>query len=169
MSKDLYSFIFTSMRFLVPSPSREAEMQTMAKSLVVVVESENPLFKDDDNKFRTASAMIAVAYREGSLRSKIVGDCTESKPGETCKGQPRSFCTMQIHQTNGGTSELNEDPVKCFRAGFTTLRTSVRTCRKHPIAWYVAGGPDACENTRSQRLSDDRMWLAGDIYKRFKD
>jgi len=41
----------------------------------------------------------------------------------------------------------------------TMLRTSLRVCPSHPIAWY-ASGPAGCGSTRAQRISRDRMNLA---------
>jgi hypothetical protein len=164
MNETLFAFALTSMKFLAPEANRQSDHAV--KALVAVVETEEPLFKDDTEKFRTTALMIAVAFREGSLRPIVVGDCTESKPGEKCKGRPRSFCTLQIHETSGGSTALNEDPVLCFRAGFRLLKTSFRVCPSHPVAWYAEGGKSSCQSVRAQRISNDRMYLARQIFFR---
>lgn len=166
MDDKLLSFALASMKFLSPEPSRQADHEVMARALVTAVESQDPLFKDDADKKRTVSVVIAVAFREGSLRVRVNGDCTESKPGEPCKGRPRSFCTMQVHESIGGTAALNDDPVLCFNTGLTHLRTSVRICPKFPIAQYAYGREGACQDLRSQRISNDRMHIAKQLYTR---
>ncbi len=131
----------------------------MASVIAEVVAAERPLFADDESRERTAALVVAVAWREGSLRESIEGDCTESKPGEPCKGAPRSFCSMQVHTTSGGDASLNEDPAKCIRTGMSMLRTSIRVCREHPIAFY-SSGPRGFKGERAQRISRDRIALA---------
>jgi len=165
----LYSFAFSSMTFLSPEKDRVSEHEIMSAAFARVVDASDPLFKDDADKLRTMSVLVAVAFREGSLRPRVEGDCTESKPGEKCKGRPRSFCTFQVHQTMGGNDSLNEDPVKCVRAGMKILRTSVRVCPTKPINWYAAGGEHACENERATRISNDRMAIAKKLYARMVD
>jgi hypothetical protein len=160
MPKDLFAFVVSSVTSLIPAPERAADIELIAKPLTQVLESEAPIFADDEDKTKTASTVIAVAFREGSLKLRVVGDCTLSKPGQPCKGRPRSFCTMQIHETSGGTAALNDDIAACFRKGLSMLRTSVKTCPKHPVAWYAAGGIQACENLRAQKISFDRMFIA---------
>ena len=73
---------------------------------------------------------------------------------------------MQVHESIGGTAALNDDPVLCFKTGLIHLRTSVRTCPKFPIAQYAYGREGACEDLRSQRISNDRMYIAKQLYSR---
>lgn len=106
------------------------------------------LFKDDDDRRRTVSLLVAVAFRESSLRNDAVGD----------HGQ--SFCAFQIHRTNGGGKALTEDAEACVRKALGMLRASIRICPRAPIAWYAAGGTGACTNERAIRISNDRMVVA---------
>jgi hypothetical protein len=128
-------------------------------AIVHVVEDERPLFADDSSREKTIALLVAVAWREGSLREKVDGDCVEKTAEGRCIAHPRSFCTMQVHQSSGGSAALNEDPQKCIRAGMAILRQSMHMCTDHPLAWY-ASGPRACTNVRAQRISRDRMALA---------
>jgi hypothetical protein len=164
--EQLYSVGLSAMTFLSPEKARLPEHEIMARAFATVVSEQDPIFKDDKDKLRTLSTGIAVAFREGSLRPSVVGDCTESKAGEKCKGRPRSFCSFQVNESMGGDASLNEDPVKCVRVGMKILRTSARICPRFPINWYAAGGEHACEDERATRISNDRMALAKRIYER---
>lgn len=131
----------------------------MTDAIVHVVEDERPLFVDDSSRERSIALVVAVAWREGSLREKVQGDCVEKTKEGQCIAHPRSFCTMQVHQSSGGNETLNDDPQKCIRAGMAILRESMKVCPEHPVAYY-ASGPGACTNERAQRISRDRMALA---------
>lgn len=131
----------------------------MTDAIVHVVEDERPLFTDDSSREKTIALLVAVAWREGSLREKVSGDCVEKTKEGGCIAHPRSFCTMQVHASSGGDESLNEDPEKCIRMGMALLRQSMRACTDHPIAFY-ASGPNGCTNVRAQRISRDRMALA---------
>ena len=111
------------------------------------VEADRPLFENDPDRRRTAALLVAVAFRESSFHAKAVGD----------HGQ--SFCAFQIHRSSGGTPALLKDVDACVRSGLALLRTSLRVCPTHPVAWY-ASGPVGCSNDRAQRISRDRMNLA---------
>jgi len=148
------TFALSSMLLLAPG----RDHTVLAQAVSDVVEAERPLFQNDEDKLRTTSLIIAIAFREGSLRTSVVGDCDGSKPGE-CKGRARSFCTAQIHESNGGSEWLNENPLLCIQKELAMLRVSFRTCAAFPVAWY-ASGPNGCTNERAQRISKDRMNLA---------
>jgi hypothetical protein len=107
---------------------------------------------DDDARRQVAALLVAVAFREGSLRTRVEGDFDK-------RGRPHSFCTMQIHDRSGGTPALNDDLELCITTGLQMLRTSSRICPTHPIAFY-AEGPAGCTSRRAQRISNDRMALA---------
>ena len=147
------------------APGRDHHV--LADAITARVEAEAPLFKDDADKRRTTAYLVAVAYREGSLFPDIVGDCTEGGKAVSvdgvwkCSGgRPRSFCTFQSHETSGGTKALLADVNACVGKGFAMLRTSMKICPEHPMAWYAAGGVSACTNARAQRLARDRLALA---------
>lgn len=155
----LLDFVLAGATHLDPAHGHEV----IARAVAHVVESERPLFKDDADRHRTASLVLAVAWREGSLRASVVGDCEKSKPGEACKGTPRSFCSLQIHVSSGGSQALNDDPELCIRAGLAMLRTSMSVCPSAPLAWYAAG-PKGCDNERAQRISRDRLAVARRVF-----
>lgn len=147
---------FTTMAMNILAPGLDHSV--MSQAMTTVIESEPPIFHDDSYKLRTASLIVAVAYREGTFGLSVIGDCDNSKPGE-CKGKPHSFCTMQINEVMGGGPQLNEDPVSCIRLGHRLLRMSAKSCPSSPVAWY-ASGPQGCGNNRAQKISKDRMNLA---------
>lgn len=168
MLEALYEFGAAAVGYLAgPVDTRPEEHEYVMHAAAEVVDEEPALFKDDPQKLRTLSAVLAVAYREGGLRAKVVGDCTLSKPGEPCKGRPRSFCTMQVNESIGGSAALNDDIKTCFRTGLRILRQSTRFCPALPVAWYAVGGEaeKACVSDRGKRISTDRMALAQRVYK----
>lgn len=156
MSSTILAFTFALARAVDP----EHDHSTMVEAIAKVAIASPPLFADDANKEKTLSLLVSVAWREGSLRESVEGDCSESKPGEPCKGRPSSFCSFQIHRSSGGSAALNADPELCVRTGMALLRTSMKVCSAHPIAHYAAG-PSGCSNVRAQRISRDRLALAG--------
>jgi hypothetical protein len=136
-------FVLAAMTQLAPGRDHAA----LADAIARVVDREPPLFANDDDRRRTAALLVAVAFRESTLHADAVGD------GGT------SFCAFQIHRSAGGSRELLDAPERCVQMGFAILRTSVKTCSSHPVAWY-ASGPAGCTNPRAQRISRDRMALA---------
>lgn len=139
----IYAFVLACMLLL----AGDRDHKRLAGAIATAVDEAPPLFRDDADKRKTSALLVAVAFREGSLRESVTGD----------KG--RSFCTFQIHATSGGSSALNDDPLACARKGRDMLRESFRVCPEHPVAWY-AEGPTGCTSDRAQRISRDRMNLA---------
>lgn len=144
---NIAAFILAAMNVVAPAVDHDQLATAMAK----VVDAQ-PFAKDDASRQQIAALLVAVAFREGSLRMHVEGDFDRS-------GKPRSFCTMQIHASSGGSSALNDDPELCFRTGLAILRTSQRICPAHPVAFYAAG-PAGCASPRAQRISADRIALA---------
>lgn len=118
------------------------------------VDAEAPLFSEDADKRKTASFLVAVAFRESSLRLGAIGD------------RGTSFCAFQISRSSGGTRAMLTDADMCVGHAFGMLRTSFRICRRAPLAWYAVGGTSACTNARAIRISNDRIALAARIRAR---
>jgi hypothetical protein len=138
------------------APARQHE--ELSTAITNRVEAEPPLFKGDEDRHRTAAFLVAIAFRESSLRAAAVGDHV--------KGKPTSFCAFQVNLPWGRKSaegwtgqDLLEDPEKCVTTALHMLRISMRVCPQHPLAWYAAG-PAGCESPRAQRISRDRMAIA---------
>lgn len=141
-------FVLAAMTQLAPG----RDHQVLGGAIARAVDSNKPLFVNDDDRRRTAALLVAVAFRESTFKADAVGD------------HGKSFCAFQIHRSSGGSPELLEDVDACARTGLTLLRTSLKVCSAHPIAWYAAG-PQGCDNQRAQKISRDRMalaaWLVG--------
>lgn len=138
------------------APARQHD--DLANAIANRVEAEAPLFKADEDRHRTAALLVAIAFRESSLRAAAVGDHVA--------GKPTSFCAFQLHLPWGAKTadgwtgaDLLEDPEKCVAAAMRMLRESMQACPSSPIAWYAAG-PAGCESPRAQRISRDRLAIA---------
>lgn len=153
----LLKFVLAAMLKLAPG----RDHQVLAESVVRVLDANAPLFAGDPGKRKTAGLVVAVAFRESSLRADAVGDCV----GGPCArgGRPRSFCAMQIHETSGGSPALLTNADVCFTKGLAMLRVSAHEDPAHPIAWY-AGGPRGFKSEEARRVSRDRMDLARRLY-----
>lgn len=158
----LFPWIMAASSLLAPQRTHDRLAQAIASS----VEAAPPLFKGDDDRRRTSALLVAIAFRESSLRADAVGDHRA--------GKPTSFCAFQInlpwgHKTaEGWTGEdLVEDPQKCVTAAMTMLRISMRVCPSSPLAWYAAG-PIGCQDERAQRISRDRMAIAARLIRDVK-
>jgi hypothetical protein len=150
----LFTWVVTASTLLAPARQHDR----LAEAIATRVEAEDPLFKGDDDRHRTAAFLVAIAFRESSLRADAVGDHVG--------GKPTSFCAFQVHlpwshKTSEGWTgrDLIEDPDKCVTAALHMLRDSIRACPAYPLASY-AEGPGGCESGRAQRISRDRMAIA---------
>jgi hypothetical protein len=141
-------FVLSAMASLVG----EARVDAALAAAIVRAADEAPLFAGEDGARRTAALLVAVAFRESSLKLDAVGD------------HGRSFCAFQIHASSGGTAALLTDADACVRKALSMLRESLRVCPAHPVAFY-ASGPGACTNERAQRISRDRLALAHRLAK----
>lgn len=111
-----------------------------------VVLSEPPLFRDEPMHEKTLALVVAIQYRASGFRSDALGD------------HGRSYCSMQIHESIGGSDALLRDPSACVRAGLSFLRASLRVDPSHPVAFYARG--PRYESLEARRISDDRMRIA---------
>jgi hypothetical protein len=144
-------FVLAAMTQLAPG----RDHSELGGAIARVVDANKPLFANDADHRRTASLLVAVAFRESTFVANVVGD----------KGQ--SFCAFQIHRSSGGTPALLEDVDACVTSGMNLLRVSLRVCPSYPVAWY-ASGPLGCKNDRAQRISRDRMNLAAYLFGQVK-
>lgn len=155
-------FVLAAMSAVAPG----RDHTTLGTAIANVVEAEAPLFRGDHDFRRTESLIVAIAFREGSLLLSVEGDhdCKRRDDAKRCveKGAPRSFCTMQIHDSSGGSAALNADPEACIRTGLGMVRRSMRACSLVPLAWYAVGGPPerACVSAYGEKISRDRIALA---------
>ncbi len=142
-------FVLAAMLSLAPGRDHIA----LATAITARVLAEPPLFANDESKIRTASYLVAVAFRESSLTVDIAGD------------HGRSYCAFQIHESAGGKPSMRTDADACVAKAFEMLRTSMRVCPSAPLAWYAEGGANACSSVRAKRISADRMRIASKLAK----
>lgn len=131
-------FVLYAMIDLAPNRDHVAN----ATAITRVVLAEPPLFRGDESRMRTAALIVAIAFRESSLRNDA-------------KSATGDYCMMQINRR----PDLARDVAQCVRVAMAMLRESMRMCPDHPVAFYAAG-PGACANERAKRISNDRMALA---------
>lgn len=150
----LLPWVLAASSLLAPGRSHDR----LASAIVRRVEAEPPLYKEDEDRKKTAAFLVAVAFRESSLRADAVGDMHA--------GKPTSFCAFQIHlpagqKTGDGWTgqDLLDDADKCVATALRMIRTSMKMCPAHPLAFY-ASGPAGCTSPRAQRISRDRTAMA---------
>lgn len=150
----LFAWVAAASTLLAPARHHDE----LATAIANRVEAEAPLFKGDEDRHRTAALLVAIAFRESSLRAAAVGDHVG--------GKPTSFCAFQVNlpwgrkTPDGWTGQdLLDDPDKCVAAAMRMLRVSMQVCPSSPLAWYAAG-PAGCQSPRAQRISRDRMAIA---------
>ena len=143
------AFTLAAMASLAP----ERNHDTLGRAIADRVDAESPMFGADPDKRKTASWLVAISFRESSFKNDITSKTAD-------------HCAFQIHLSPGAkttegwsAADLRDDAGKCVAVAFRMLRTSLRLCEAHPLAWY-AEGPRGCASPRAQRLSADRMWLA---------
>lgn len=162
MGETLTQWLLAAALSLAPNRNHEPLVMAIDK----VVSSQKPLFVGDETRQRTAALVLAINFREGSLRPDIKGDKDK-------KGNYTSFCSMQINLPNGAKAsegwtgeDIAEDPVKCITVGVRMLRVSMRMCPKYPVAFYAEGvDTRSCSSKRAQWISNDRMFIATKLVK----
>lgn len=152
------AFTIAAMQFIAPGRDHDELGGAIARR----AEAEAPLFADDADRRKTIALLVAVGFRESSLRNDAEGD------HDTKTKAPTSFCAFQIHlpwgaRTREGWSgaDLKADPNRCVEVAFRMLRGSIIQCRALPsderLAVYARG---RCDSAEGQRLSRDRSFLA---------
>jgi hypothetical protein len=144
---------------------------------IATTASREPLPGFSENE--TAALIASVAWFESRFQPNAEGDCTDAarrvsvdcrRPGAI----PRSFCAMQIHETNlagYGTSraEILGSIDRCIVIGLRIMRESFRVCarraRGERLAWYAAGGGECSRKEDAIRKSKHRIAL-GDYFAR---
>lgn len=154
----LFTWVLAASSVLAPTRQHDR----LAEAITNRVAAEEPLFNGDVDRRRTSALLVAIAFRESSLRADAVGDHVA--------GNPTSFCAFQLHLPWGRTTaegwsgnELLEDPEKCVSAAMRMLRISMKVCPSSPLAWYAAGSA-GCGSARAQRISRDRMAIAQRLF-----
>ena len=135
--------VFVSMAMAVLAPQRDTT--DLAMAITTVVESEPPLFAHDESRVKTASLVVAVAFRESSFRNDAVGD------------HGRARCAFQLWDTS---DEVLSDPEMCTRIAMSRLRESLQACGPRNMLGIYAAGPRGCVSEHAKRISADRLWLA---------
>lgn len=151
---DLYAFALASMGLLEPqiNPGVLSRHAELAGAIARRVDVEAPLFRDDEDKRKTAALLVAIAYRESGFRLDAVGD------------SGTSYCALQVSSGAGGTRAMLKDADLCVLGGFRVLQWSVRSCPAAPVALY-ASGLRGCAMARARRISRDRMAIAARLVR----
>jgi hypothetical protein len=137
----------------------------------------SPLFGGDHGGERTAALVVSVAWFEGRLNPRAEGDRTCKRyDGERCieRGEPTSFCTMQIAESNfpalGVTREIVQGSIdSCIDAGLRMMKSSFSVCRakplEHRLDWYATGGEGCVAPFHDEGVHRVRrgQWLFGAV------
>lgn len=180
MSITLLEYVFVCLVYLVPGRPAFQHVP-LAVAITQAVEESEPLFQDDGPteidgvqlpaKSRTAALMAAVAYRESTARPHAAGDCRGLEPGspKCTPEKARSFGAFQQWIDPGNRSrsglrgsEFLERADLQAKDALEMLHASFHACHAYPLAWYAHGrnAREACEDKRSQMLSNERLWYA---------
>jgi len=138
----LYLLVLRMATLLVPTNDPIVRHGAFATAVVEEISETGPLFRDDASGARSAALLVAIGFRESTLRNDVESPTHDS-------------CALQINRR----PDLKEDVRECVRVGVKMLRESMRMCRDYPVAFY-ASGPGACENARARAISNDRMAMA---------
>lgn len=123
----------------------------LAIAIANAVDAGPAIFQGDADKRRTAALMVAVAFRESSLRADAVGD------------SGHAVCAFQIYD---GPKSLLVDTDACAREGLRMLRESAKVDPSNPVAFYARGPRYRSE--KAQSISRDRMNLAKWVHGKAK-
>lgn len=135
------AFVTAAMQALVPA----VDHTELADAIARRVDAEAPLFKADADRRMTAAFLVAVAYRESSLKLDAIGD------------HGRARCAFQLW---AAPAEVLTDADLCVRIGFERLRESVKVCGAKNLLGLYASGPNGCVSDKARRISNDRLAIA---------
>jgi hypothetical protein len=156
MPPELYALLLAGRLMSASLAPLTDERAALSDATAREVWADEPFYRGDEDRVRTLALHIAVAYREGGLQTRAIGDLSSGG----------SFCAYQIHVSSGGSRELTESAPLCARHGHRMLRASIRNCREAPVAWY-AEGPLGCSSERARRISADRVALADRLVRTY--
>lgn len=141
--------IFTILAWMnLLAPGRQhGEMATAIASVII---EDAPLFRDDESKLRTAAFVVAVGFRESSLRNDAIGD------------HGRALCMFQLWDTS---RDVLTNPELCARIAMQRMRESIRACGTGNELGLYAVGPKGCASEHAKRISRDRMGIARRLAK----
>lgn len=147
-SMALWKLVLMWMVELQPSALWRDTYEDTAIAIADVVESERPLFENDEARIRTAATLVALARYESSFDPNAWGD----------RGNGDSYGLYQ--QQRFGKLR---DPREATRVAISQIRISARICgrraKNEMLGWYAAGG-DGCDNAVGLAKSRNRMKLA---------
>ena len=66
----LFTWVVAASTLLAPARHHDP----LAEAIASRVEAEPPLFKGDEDRKRTSALLVAIAFRESSLRADALGD-----------------------------------------------------------------------------------------------
>ena len=152
------------------SPWRSSYERT-ARAIAKASEAQ-PLFAGEDGPEKTAALVVSVAWFESRFQPDALGDHERLADGR--KGEPTSFCAMQINRTNlaglGVSREkLLGDIDACIGAGLRLMRASFRVCAGQEVErrldWYAVGGNACTRPPRDEGAHRMRkgMWLFSSV------
>ena len=165
----LETWILAMMLVLEPNAPWKGTYEASAHTIAEVSERES-LFAGKDGPRKTASLFVSLGWFEARFKPDAEGDHAKLAGGQ--KGEPASFCMMQIGRSNlrwlGTTPEaIQKDFGVCVRTARKMLSTSMHLCSTRPLeerlAWYAAGG-DGCPSTAGVRESGHRIRKAQWIF-----
>lgn len=145
MTPALLTFVLAAMSSLAPH-SDHVELGT---AIADVVDARAPLFKNDADRRRTASLLVAVAWRESTFRLDAIGD------------HGRARCAFQLWSA---PKEVLTDAHLCTSIAFDRLRESFRICGPSNMLGIYAAGSNGCSMPRAKHISADRSALAQRVY-----
>jgi hypothetical protein len=139
---------------------RKARFEAIERDMLEVVfdSAEPPLFEGPTGRLLTWTLLNSIVSYESGYRLDV-----EMGTGKYARGDNgKSVCLVQINVGTGyvtvGSNKWNADDLlkdrkKCFRAGLTAMRDSIKVCQSNPkTAWlaaYTSG-------------SKDKGWLAAE-------
>lgn len=148
LSFKLWVLIFVWMVSLAPSTPWRDTYESTAITMALTVETEEPLYQNDDTRIRTAATLVALARYESVFDPNAWGD----------RGHGDSHGLYQ-QQRFGLLSDVGE----ATAVALSQIRISMRICRGRPVeerlTWYAAGG-NGCESRDGVAKSRHRMTLA---------
>lgn len=141
-------------------------------SAIADAANANPLpFPGDNASAQTAAMLVATARFESAFKPDAEGDFDKRADGT--RGEPNSFCLLQVGKSNFGflgvtREQMQSDVATCVRAGLRMMHVSFTVCRGRPIEerlnQYTTGGGACVQPTHDE--GGHRVRLALWLYRR---
>lgn len=157
------------------TPHRQSHDAVGVAIATAALEGES-LYRDDADRSKTASVLVAEAFRESRFVARATGDCPGLPAGSplcTLEKEPTAFGAFQVALPHGAKTLEGARGIDVLDDVFLQARVALRMTLESFRAAHACGGaflglyasgPHHCGESRAKWISDDRLAIAKRVW-----